>query len=109
MAHQAKQVEFGVLYENLKAESQRGNVVKIERGSLSLFTYTNRCVYERAWNKWNVLARGLILDIPRAEVHSLRESPKGTPPHSRNSSTTERWVLSRPTNHSMSTKNSMAA
>jgi len=68
MAHQAKQVEFAVLYQNLQAERRRGNVVKIERGSLSLFTYTNRCVYDRAWNEWNVLARGLILDIPREEV-----------------------------------------
>jgi len=68
MAHQAKQVEFAVLYQNLQAENRRGNVIKIEQGSLSLFTYTNRCVYDRAWNEWNVLARGLILDIPRGEV-----------------------------------------
>jgi len=36
--------------------------------SLSLFCYTNRCVYERLWNDWTLIARGLILDRENQQV-----------------------------------------
>lgn len=61
--HPARRVPFDVLYDNLVVECERGNVGrKIEAlTGLHLFTYTQPCVYDKRWNEWNMLARGLIL------------------------------------------------
>jgi RNA ligase len=68
MKHHARTVNFSTLHQNLKVEVQNGNIYEIQRGDLSLFCYTNRCVYNRSWNEWNLLARGLILDRATQKV-----------------------------------------
>lgn len=57
-------MDFQVLLSGLKAEAERGNIVaKAKPGTdLVLFNYTNSCTFDRAWNDFTRMARGLILD-----------------------------------------------
>lgn len=68
MKHPARTVDFQSLRQNLQQEVENGTVYEIQQGDLSLFCYTNRCVYNRLWNNWNILARGLILDRATQQV-----------------------------------------
>lgn len=66
--HPARTVDFATLYRNLQQEVRNGTIIEVQQGDLSLFCYTNRCVYHRLWNSWNILARGLILDRSNRQV-----------------------------------------
>ncbi len=68
MKHPSLNTNFSTLYQHLQGEVKKGNVYEIQREHLSLFCYTNRCVYNRLWNDWNILARGLILDLATQQV-----------------------------------------
>ena len=63
MKHLARDMPFETLYLQLSLEVENGNVVrKIDHlTGLHMFTYSKTCVYEKAWNGINILARGLIL------------------------------------------------
>jgi RNA ligase len=52
----------------LNIEIKNQNIKEVTKGDLSLYIYTNKCVYNSNWNKWNILARGLILDKKRKRI-----------------------------------------
>ena len=68
MKHFARKTDFLSLYAYLQREVKDGNIYEVRQGDRSLFCYTNRCVYERLWNDWNLIARGLILDLACQQV-----------------------------------------
>ncbi|PSF30530.1 2'-5' RNA ligase [Aphanothece hegewaldii CCALA 016] len=66
--HPARNIDFTTLEAQLQNEVKNKNVYEVQKESLSLYCYTNRCVYHRLWNEWNILARGLILDRAQKQV-----------------------------------------
>ena len=68
MKHLARTVDFKTLLHHLQEEVEKGTVSETRKGYLSLFCYTNSCLYERLWNDWNTTARGLILDRENQQV-----------------------------------------
>ena len=68
MKHLARTLTFDVLYSRLQEEIDAKRVNEIKLKDLSLFTYTKQCVYDRLWNKYNMIARGLILDVVNKKV-----------------------------------------
>lgn len=66
--HPARLVGYEELRAALVAERGAGAVAVNALGDLELYTYTNRCVYERMWNQWSLMARGLILDTAERAV-----------------------------------------
>jgi RNA ligase len=71
MIHPAKLMDFDQLEQGLFDAVQAGHVYRRTSGDLSLYVYTKECVYERAWNEYSLLARGLILDHVKKEVVAL--------------------------------------
>jgi RNA ligase len=63
--HPARAIPFDELISLLAQEVGRDHVSIRHDGDLSLYCYTKECVFNRAWNPINRLARGLIID--RAE------------------------------------------
>lgn len=88
MKHPARLVEFDVLWDGLQKAVTDGFVreTKSDDG-LSLFVYTEACTYEKAWNEFTILARGLILDpankkvvaTPFPKFFNLTEKPESVP------------------------------
>jgi len=68
MKHLARTLTFEILYSKLQEEVDAKRVNEIKLGDLSLFTYSEQCVYDRLWNKYNTIARGLVLDVVNKEV-----------------------------------------
>lgn len=67
--HPAKRWAFRRLLGRLQEEVAAGNVREVQGvEGLHLYCYTEKCVYERAWNEINMLTRGLILDVEAEEV-----------------------------------------
>jgi RNA ligase len=69
--HPARVMEFTELTQGLFAEVADGNVSVTyhpEFPHLALFKYTQDCVTERKWNKFSLMARGLILDLQDKKV-----------------------------------------
>jgi RNA ligase len=72
MRHPAAQITFDELLAGLRMEVSAGNVIEKQDGhGLSLFVYSAQCTYERAWNKFSLLARGLILDTNGKKTAAL--------------------------------------
>lgn len=46
----------------VRKEVARGYVYERPVGNLSLFKYTEKCVYDKAWNKTNERCRGIVFD-----------------------------------------------
>ena len=63
MTHPARTMPFVELYSGLKAAVERGEIYQQidEETGLHLFTYSEETIYERKWNKFTLLARGLII------------------------------------------------
>lgn len=60
--HPAHTVPFDELYDGLSKEVENGSVNKKVKGDLELFDYFMPKLYRNGgWNKYNILARGLIL------------------------------------------------
>ena len=53
---------FGELYDGLRREVATGNVVSTSDGALELYLYSTKCIYERRWNLFSMIARGLVLE-----------------------------------------------
>ena len=66
--HPARQHRFGDLYTALQNELANQAVFVSRQGSLELYHYSNKCVYDRLWNPWTLMARGLVLDVRRQVV-----------------------------------------
>lgn len=71
MAHLAKTIPFSNLYAGLKAEEEEGYIRTQHKGSLEIFSYTEKTVFERNWNPFTRVARGLILDTEKSEIVAL--------------------------------------
>ena len=66
--HPAKKVPFDILYSNLRERESKGLIFVKTHDDLELFCYTEKCVYERAWDNYTLMARGLILCPEKKEV-----------------------------------------
>ena len=63
MRHSAHDYSFDDLLAGLGGQVEAGNIMVQTDGDLRLYCYTKQCTYERAWNVWTKMARGLILDV----------------------------------------------
>lgn len=61
---------FADLAAQLEVRVRAGAVARVKKGALSLYVYTNRCVYDAMWDDITVLARGLVLDHEAALVRA---------------------------------------
>lgn len=69
--HPARVIEFSELTKGLFAEVAEGNVnvtYHPDFPHLALFKYSQDCATERNWNKFSLIARGLILDLQGKKV-----------------------------------------
>jgi RNA ligase len=63
LVHPARRLAFDDLLDGLRAARHERLVYeKAGPDGLVLFVYSERCVYEQAWNEITVIARGLVLD-----------------------------------------------
>lgn len=71
--HLAVEVPFKALYASLMDEVEKGNVNRTvdDSGDLELFSYSIECQFEGSWNKYNLLARGLVLCPQQKKVVAL--------------------------------------
>jgi RNA ligase len=60
--HPAHLVPFDTLITALNQEVIAGNVSTSQHGPLTMYRYTQQCVFEKQWNQWSLMARGLITD-----------------------------------------------
>jgi len=68
--HRARVIAFDDLLNGLMECVERGtvNIMTDQERGLSLFCYSKSCVYDRAWDEFSKLARGLILDCHNRRV-----------------------------------------
>jgi RNA ligase len=71
--HLAIATPFKALYASLMDEVAKGTVNRVlnENSDLELFSYSIQCQFERSWNKYNLLARGLVLCPKKEKVVAL--------------------------------------
>ena len=63
--HPARLLSYREVVEGLAAAKAAGLVSERNDHDHSLFCYTQRATYERAWDEFTLMARGLILDRRR--------------------------------------------
>lgn len=68
MIHPARTMPFEQLMAGLMAAKERGHVSEKQDGDLSLFVYSQSCTYEKGWDEYTLLARGLIIDRAAQKV-----------------------------------------
>lgn len=51
-----------MLLEELRKRVSQGLVAARPNGRLTIFDYTNQCMFDRAWDEFTMQARGLVLD-----------------------------------------------
>lgn len=67
--HPAYSMPFEELLAGLNVEIEAGNISKQTDGqSLEIFCYTPQCTYDKNWNIFSLISRGLILDIVEKKV-----------------------------------------
>lgn len=66
--HPARGIPYAELLAGLTAANYNGHVNVQEDGSLRMYTYSKSCVYDRQWNDFTKMARGLILDVANDNV-----------------------------------------
>jgi RNA ligase len=66
--HPARQIEFPDLLAGLERALAAGMVRRKRDGDLSLWVYSEQCVYNDGWDQYTLLARGLILDEAAGKV-----------------------------------------
>lgn len=77
MKHPALIENFNELYKNLLILRDQGLVYERKHPGLGLYeqlrlyNYSDECTYSKAWNKYTMMARGLILDIVECRMVSL--------------------------------------
>ena len=60
--HRAHTVDYKLLEYMLDEYVRVGLVSEKKSGSYSLFCYTQKTVFDRSWDIWTSIARGLIID-----------------------------------------------
>lgn len=63
--HPARALDVAALRAELDARVATGVVHVDRRGALALYHYSNRCVYDKLWDDYALLARGLLIDTAR--------------------------------------------
>ena len=67
--HPAYGMPFHELLTGLTLEVEAGNVSKQTDGNgLEIYCYTPQCTYEKNWNIFSLMARGLILDVVNEKI-----------------------------------------
>jgi RNA ligase len=69
--HPARTMDFDELVHGLFVEVSDGSInvnYHPEFQHLAIFKYTQDCVVDRKWNKFSLMARGLILDLKNKDV-----------------------------------------
>lgn len=66
--HPSKNYTGKEIYEAMQAHVANGLVSEKSDGDLRLYCYTQRAVYERAWDTFVEMARGLVIDISSMKV-----------------------------------------
>ena len=59
--HPAIRLPFDELYAGIMAEVTAGNLTRLVKDDLELFNYTRNCSFEKNWNVFTLISRGLIL------------------------------------------------
>lgn len=87
--HPARLMPYGELLAGLQAARAAGAVYsRTDESGRTLWCYTGRCVYERLWDRFTVLARGLVTDevrgglvaTPFPKFWNLGENGMAVPP-----------------------------
>jgi RNA ligase len=67
--HPAYEMPFHELLTGLTLEVEAGNVSKQTDGNgLEIYCYTPQCTYDKNWNIFSLMARGLILDVVNEKI-----------------------------------------
>lgn len=66
--HHARTIPYDELLSGLEAHVAEGIVGKKTDGPLAIYTYTDRCTFDKRWDPISTIARGLILDTEAREV-----------------------------------------
>lgn len=69
--HPVKSMTYEDLYNGIQNEVLNGNVFSRKNGDLELYDYSPTCQFEKKWNKYNLVCRGLILDLKNKRVVNL--------------------------------------
>ena len=69
--HPAIRLPFDELYAGIMAEVTAGNLTRLVKDDLELFNYTRNCSFEKNWNVFTLISRGLILCPSQKKVVSL--------------------------------------
>lgn len=56
------------MIDQLREQVKLGYVREVTNGRLVLFNYTDKCTYDRHWNEWTLMARGIIFDEATGNV-----------------------------------------
>lgn len=88
VTHPARLMPYDVLMDGLsKARDARLIYERKGEDGLLLYVYAERCVYERAWDEFTILARGLVVDpvarrvvaTPFPKFHNVGEYAQAIP------------------------------
>jgi len=66
--HQAYTIEYLHLIEGLEAGVAEGNISVRSNGPFKQYTYTQKCVMDKAWDLYTESARGLIVDTHHGQI-----------------------------------------
>ena len=66
--HPARIIPFNELYQGLLDNVKARNIIRIIDDNLEIFNYTAHAQYNANWNKFTLIARGLILDVKKQFV-----------------------------------------
>lgn len=67
--HPARQYGYWEVVDGLAAQVAAGYINRTPgENGLAIYTYSKSCVYERAWNPFTLMARGLIVDHDREDI-----------------------------------------
>ena len=69
--HPATKFSFTELVEGLQKSVSAGFVTKRSSDGLTIYNYNQKCTYEKAWNEFTIVARGLILTKDRIVAYSF--------------------------------------
>jgi RNA ligase len=66
--HPARLIPVALLVRQLEERARLGLVRVVSQGPLRLYVYSQRCVFEAAWDSITELARGLVVDIEQLKL-----------------------------------------
>lgn len=69
--HPATQIEFGALVSGLEDMVAAKYINRQNDGHLAIFSYSDSCTYDRMWNDYTLISRGLILDMADKRIAAL--------------------------------------